>query len=90
MSDATNLTPYMRMLLAMYEFEEMEREGRLPEQEPELPSACAKCGNTEDLVGQEIPEIYDGVSYWHCLCGAVTDRWTGELIRGCSHDEFGL
>ncbi|MFW6017000.1 MAG: hypothetical protein ACOCRK_11225 [bacterium] len=31
------------------------------------------------LIGVEIPEKYDGVSYWMCpKCKTTRDRWTGE------------
>ena len=32
------------------------------------------------LIGIEIPELYDGVSYYECPdCHVRWDRWTGEL-----------
>jgi len=31
------------------------------------------------LIGIEIPEKYDGISYWQCPdCGTKWDRWTNE------------
>ncbi len=48
--------------------------------------ACAVCGNTKDLMGLEYdyghPNRYDGVSEWHCPCGARTGRWTGRVLEG--------
>ena len=42
---------------------------------------CPNCGEDEDLCGQEVPELYDGISYWHCLkCGCGWNRWTGEKL----------
>ena len=33
-------------------------------------------------IGIEIPERYDGVSYWRCpACAAEWDRFTGERVR---------
>jgi hypothetical protein len=34
------------------------------------------------LIGIEVPELYDGVSYWECPdCHVRWDRWTGKKIR---------
>ena len=45
---------------------------------------CGACGNTEDLIALEYllndPAHYDGVSEWHCKCGARTGRWTGRVL----------
>jgi len=31
------------------------------------------------LIAIEIPELYDGVSFWKCpFCKTTWDRWTGE------------
>jgi hypothetical protein len=36
------------------------------------------------LVGIEIPEKFDGVSYWQCPdCHARWDRWTGKEVQRC-------
>lgn len=70
----------MRMLLDIHEYEELEREGRLPAPAKYVPTKCAGCGNTENLTGQEDTDVYDGVCIWHCPCGARTNRWTGELL----------
>lgn len=46
---------------------------------------CAACGNQEDLTGQEYPYDdplhYDGVSVWHCPCGARTGRWSNRILQ---------
>ena len=44
---------------------------------------CPKCEteSSATIVGIEIPEVYDGVSFWLCrYCGSYWSRWTGELI----------
>lgn len=34
-------------------------------------------------IGIEIPEVYDGVSYWECPeCRVRWDRWTGRKVKG--------
>lgn len=34
------------------------------------------------LVGIEIKEKYDGISYWQCpFCKVTWDRWTEELVK---------
>lgn len=46
---------------------------------------CAACGNQEGLMGQEYPYDdpmhYDGVSEWHCPCGARTGRWSNRILQ---------
>jgi len=35
------------------------------------------------LLAIEIPEMYDGISYYHCLvCKRFWDRWTGKEVKG--------
>ena len=45
---------------------------------------CPKCSNDADdagIAGIEIPEAYDGISFWKCeKCGTEWSRWTGEII----------
>jgi len=34
-----------------------------------------------NVIGIEIPEKYDGVSYWRCqACNVWVDRFTGEIV----------
>lgn len=34
------------------------------------------------IVGIEVPEKFDGVSYWLCpKCGTTWDRWNGEVVE---------
>lgn len=41
------------------------------------------------LWGAEIPEVYDGVSYWFCpKCHRKWDRWTGEEIKNLAKHTF--
>ncbi len=46
---------------------------------------CAACGNQEGLTGQEYsydsPMHYDGVSEYHCPCGARTGRWSNRILQ---------
>lgn len=45
---------------------------------------CGSCGNIVNLTGCQYdynePEHYDGVSEWHCSCGARTGRWSGRVL----------
>lgn len=46
---------------------------------------CAACGNQEDLTAKEYsydhPLHYDGVSEYHCKCGARTGRWSNRILQ---------
>lgn len=36
-----------------------------------------------NVVGVEMPRLYDGVSYWKCLkCGVLVNRFTNEVFGG--------
>lgn len=40
------------------------------------------------LLGIEVLEKYDGISYWQCpSCKATWDRWTEELIKDIKNDK---
>lgn len=37
---------------------------------------CPHCGETRDIIGIEIPEVFDGVLFWDCdRCGRAFHRW---------------
>ena len=63
--------------LKKYSDEERAREiAKLYGCTPESPKHFGK-----NVTGIEIPEMYDGVSYWKCLkCDSTFDRWTMNKI----------
>ena len=62
------------------------------ETEPEL-DTCAACGSTDLMACQytfDHPNHYDGISEYHCACGARTGRWSGKILKeGESERPFG-
>jgi len=42
---------------------------------------CINCGKDTGIIGIEIPDAYDGVSFWKCFdCRTVWSRWTHEIV----------
>jgi len=60
--------------------------------EPE-PETCAACGGTDLMACQytyDHPHHYDGISEYHCACGARTGRWSKKILKeGESERPFG-
>ncbi len=53
--------------------------GDIPEKDRKYHSEPYKWSH---LIGIEVTEKYDGISYWQCpFCKATWDRWTWELQK---------
>jgi transposase-like protein len=52
-----------------------------------IPKTCPDC--KVKLWSAEIPELYDGTSYWFCpKCQRKWDRWTGDEILNLAKHTF--